>query len=95
MLVWAQQETAGGRVVMMDGSLQGTMDEETDRWEMQKEGHTEVDVSCLLRDKVRLMERWGLTETQMSFHRCVCEIVVERYLRFENIHIIFGVDIVY
>ncbi len=62
MLVWAQQETAGGRAVMMDGSLHGTMDEEIDRWEPQTEGHTEADVSCSLRDKVRVMERWGLKD---------------------------------
>ncbi len=62
MLLWAQQETAGGRAVMMDGSLHGTMEEEIDRWEPQTEGHTEADVSCSLRDKVRVMERWGLKD---------------------------------
>lgn len=38
MLVWAQQEAAGGRAVMMDGSHCGTIDEEIDRWEVQTAG---------------------------------------------------------
>lgn len=60
MLVWSQQETAGGRAVMMDGPLWGTMDEEIDRWEMPLDDHTEADVSCLLEDKVNMMEERGL-----------------------------------
>lgn len=57
MLVWAQQETAGGRAVMMDGLSEAQW---TRRLKLQTEGHTEADVSCLLQDKVRVTERWGV-----------------------------------
>lgn len=93
MLVRAQQETAGGRAVMMDGSLCGTMDEEIDRWEMQTEGHTEADVSCcapgqsesdgkvggLMKDIDRDID----AIPQMCVRDCCC---------FKKINIIFGVD---
>lgn len=82
---------------MMDGSLRGTMDEEIDRWEPQTEGHTEADVSCLLRDRVRVMERWGLKDIDRDID-VIPQMCVRDCRRtgifILKIYIIFGVDIV-